>query len=116
MTPECEELVHEKTLCIYLRTSIDTLVSRLSSEAAGRPMLNVSHTPHNVIQSEAESTGEVTEAVDTTPQAEALRARIESLMSRRASTYERTAHIIIDTDTHTIDSLAQVIAGHILPA
>ena len=91
MTPECEELVHEKTLCIYLRTSIDTLVSRLTDEAAGRPMLNVSR-------------------------AKALRSRIESLMSRRASTYERTAHIIIDTDTHTIDSLAQVIAGHILPA
>jgi hypothetical protein len=34
-------------------------------------------------------------------------------MSLRASTYERTAHIIIDTDSHTIDSLAQALANKI---
>ena len=101
MTPECEELVHEKTLCIYLRTSVDTLVSRLSSEAAGRPMLNPCH---DVIPSEAEGSA---------TQTETLRTRIESLMSLRASTYERTAHIIIDTDSHTIDSLAQALANKI---
>ena len=104
MTPECEELVHEKTLCIYLRTSVDTLVSRLSSEAAGRPMLNVSRTPSNAIPSGAKESATRTEA---------LRTRIESLMSLRASTYERTAHIIIDTDSHAIDSLAQALANEI---
>ena len=87
MTPECEAMIHEKTLCIYLRTSVETLVSRLTDEAEGRPMLNASHTQH-----------------------EALRTRIESLMARRASTYERTAHIIIDTDSHTIDSLAEELS------
>ena len=90
MTPECASLVHEKTLCIYLRTSVDTLVSRLCSEAAGRPMLNPGRTPHGT-----------------------LRTRIESLMSLRASTYERTAHLTLDTDGHTIDSLAQVLANEI---
>ena len=94
MTPECEAMIHEKTLCIYLRTSVETLVSRLSSETEGRPVLNV-------IPSEAE---------ESISQAEALRVRIESLMARRASTYERTAHIIIDTDSHTIDSLAEELS------
>jgi shikimate kinase len=39
-----------------------------------------------------------------------LRSRIESLMSSRASVYERTADIVIDTDNNTIDSVAQTLA------
>ena len=101
MTPECEKLIHENTLCVYLRTSVETLVSRLSSETEGRPVLNAGRTQHDVIPSEAE---------ESISQVEALRARIESLMARRASTYERTAHIIIDTDSHTIDSLAEELS------
>ena len=79
MTPECAELVKENTLCIYLRTSVDTLVERLTYEAAGRPLL----------------------ASDSD-----LRTRIETLMSKRASTYEATAHHIIDTDGLSIDDIA----------
>ena len=101
MTPECEAMIHEKTLCIYLRTSVETLVSRLSSETEGRPMLNAGRTQHDVIPSEAE---------ESISQAEAIKVRIESLMAQRASTYERTAHIIIDTDSHTIDSLAEELS------
>ena len=80
MTPECAELVHEKTVCIYLRASIDTLVRNLSDEAEGRPMLS----------------GD-------------LRPRIEELMSLRSSTYEKTAHIIIDTDGKSIEAVASDI-------
>ena len=79
MTPECAKLVKENTLCIYLRTSVDTLVERLTNEAAGRPLL----------------------ASDSD-----LRTRIETLMAKRASTYEATAHHIIDTDGLSIDDLA----------
>ena len=104
MTPECEAMVHEKTLCIYLRTSVETLVRRLTDEAAGRPMLNVGRTSPDVRPSGAG---------DSVPQAEALRTRIISLMAQRASTYERTAHIIIDTDSHTIDTLARSIQSMI---
>ena len=43
--------------------------------------------------------------VETSP----LRARILELMSLRAATYERTAHIIIDTDGKTIDTVAAEI-------
>ena len=81
MTPECEEMVNDKTVCIYLKASVDELVERLSGESAGRPLLNTSD----------------------------LHTRILDLMSRRASTYERTAHHIINTDGKTVDDIAQEI-------
>lgn len=102
MTAECAELVREKTLCIYLRTGVETLVDRLSSETEGRPLLNPEAHP------EADDSNNSQKKSDTD-----LRTRIESLMSLRASTYERTAHLTLDTDGHTIDSLAQVLANEI---
>ena len=92
MTPECAKLVKENTLCIYLRTSVDTLVERLTDEAAGRPLLNTGNQPSNVIPSEVEES--------------TLRHRIETLLAKRASTYEATAHHIIDTDGLSIDDIA----------
>ena len=86
MTPECAELVKVNTLCIYLRTSVDTLVERLTDEAAGRPLL----------------------ASDSD-----LRTSIETLMAKRASTYEATAHHTIDTDGLSIDAIAGKVV-HIL--
>ena len=81
MTPACAELVREKTHCIYLRASIDTLVSHLENEAEGRPML----------------------------QGSSLRARIQELMALRSATYEATAHDVIDTDGKTIADIATAI-------
>ena len=86
MTPECAELVHEKTLCVYLRASVETLVSHLEDESSGRPMLK----------------------------GESLRARIQELMDLRSATYENTAHIIIDTDGKSIEAIASEIASTIL--
>ena len=80
MTPECAELVHEKTLCVYLRASLETLVRNLEGEADGRPML---------------------------ASGEPLDVRIAALMALRASTYERTAHIIIDTDGKSVKEIAK---------
>ena len=85
MTPECAELVKENTLCIYLRASIETLVEHLSSEAAKRPLLA---------------------ATD-----KGLHSRIEDLMSQRASTYEKTANIIIDTDGKSIEQICSEITN-----
>ena len=85
MTPECAELVKENTLCIYLRASIETLVEHLSSEAAKRPLLA---------------------ATD-----KSLHSRIEDLMSQRASTYEKTANIIIDTDGKSIEQICSEITN-----
>ena len=86
MTPECERMVHGKTVCVYLRTSVDELVARLSGESAGRPLLNTTD----------------------------LRTRILDLMSKRTSTYERVAHLVIDTDGKTIDQAASEIAEKVV--
>ena len=87
MTPECEQMVHGQTKCIYLRTSVEELVARLTDESAGRPLLASSD----------------------------LKTRIETLMSLRMETYERTAHHIISTDSKTIDEVASEITAA-LPA
>ena len=85
MTPKCAELVHENTFCIYLRASVQTLVSHLGDEAAGRPLLEASD----------------------------LQERILTLMSQRSATYEKTAHIIIDTDGKTVDAVSEEIVKSI---
>ena len=38
MTPASAALLHEKTVCIYLRATLDTLLARLTGETAGRPL------------------------------------------------------------------------------
>ena len=92
MTPECAELVHENTLCIHLSASVDTLMSHLEDEAEGRPMLS------------PVKSGKT----DTTP-SDALRSRISELMDKRSETYEKTAHVIIDTDGKSINEIAEEI-------
>ena len=101
MDPECAEMVREHTLCIYLRASADTLVGHLEGEASGRPLLQAA--PSGVISSEGEA------GVGKSP----LRLRIEDLMARRSATYENTAHVIIDTDGKSIETVAQEILSHI---
>ena len=88
MTEGSEEMVHEGTTCIYLKASVETLIEHLSGETGGRPLLSDGG------------------SADCT---EALRKRIEDLMSKRTATYERTAHIIIDTDGKSVDAVAQEI-------
>ncbi len=81
MTPECADIVKSLTFCIYLRTSVNQLLRRLSGETAGRPMLSSDN----------------------------LRTRIEFLMSERAETYENTASLTIDTDELSITETALAI-------
>ena len=38
LAPASASLLHEKTVCIYLRASLDTLLQRLAGETAGRPL------------------------------------------------------------------------------
>ena len=101
MQEECERMVHEGTVCIYLKASVETLLRHLEGEAAGRPLLN--NTP--VMSSEVPSV--MSSEVETSP----LRNRILELMSLRSATYERTAHHIIDTDGKTIEGIASEIIG-----
>ena len=81
MTTECAEIVHSDTLCIYLKASVETLMEHLSGQTDGRPMLGDSD----------------------------LRTRIEELMALRSDTYEKTAHIVIDTDGKSIEAVASEI-------
>ena len=90
MTALCAEIVHEKTLCVYLRASVDTLIEHLSGETEGRPMLNSGNSSKG-------------------SESEALRNRIIELMSIRSATYENTAHIIIDIDGKDIEDICSEI-------
>ena len=131
MTAGSEDIVHEGTICIYLKASVDTLIEHLSGETAGRPLLNQSPVVTNdnssvktgdgssdltnnyssVMSSNSPSVMQtcspsvMSNEVETSP----LRARILELMSCRAASYERTAHIIIDTDGKTIEAVAAEI-------
>ena len=106
MREECEERVHSGTFCIYLRASVETLVQRLTGEAAGRPLIagadsgrssnpSVMSGGPTVMSSEVETS--------------ALRTRILELMSQRSETYERVAHLIIDTDGKSVGEIAEEI-------
>ena len=81
LTAECAEIVHSDTICIYLKASVETLMEHLSGQTDGRPMLGDSD----------------------------LRTRIEDLMTLRSETYEKTAHIVIDTDGKSIEAAASEI-------
>ena len=84
MTRECAEIIRERTVCVYLRASVETLTEHLEGETQGRPMLN----------------GNINE-------------RITALMAQRSSTYESTAHIIIDIDGKSVDEVAENIRNAI---
>lgn len=84
-TEECARIVRENALCIYLRATTDTLVSHLKGNSAKRPMLKG--------------------ATDE----KSLREKIENLMKDRSAVYEKTAHIIIDTDGLNALQIAWVI-------
>ena len=80
MTRECAEIVRERTMCVYLRATVETLAEHLEGETQGRPMLS----------------GNVHE-------------RISELMAQRAATYESTAHVIIDIDDKSVDEVVHAI-------
>lgn len=101
-TPECAEMVHRDTFCIYLRAGIDTLVHNLERDFEGRPMLtgkikgNSTHTGTESATESAEADGKEKEGPEKS--SETLRKRISELMSVRSAIYEKTAHLIIDID------------------
>ena len=98
MTKECAEIVREQTCCVYLKASIETLLEHLSGEAEGRPMLaNASSAQPSTSLRGAERRGNP------------LYDRITELMALRSETYEKTAHIIIDTDGKSIEAIASEI-------
>ena len=95
MTEECAELVRKNTCCIYLRASVNTLLERLSSNTSNRPLLT--RDPHAALQG-AQRRGNPS-----------LHSRIDELMSQRSSTYDKTAHTIIDIDGKSIEQICSEI-------
>ena len=80
MRKECAEMVREKTMCVYLRATVETLVRNLDGESENRPMLS---------------------------NEEPLNVRVAHLLALRSGTYEQAAHMIIDTDGKTIEEIAE---------
>lgn len=74
-------LIREKTICIYLRASLDTLEANLSGSESSRPLL----------------------------EGAPLREKIASLLSERAETYEECAHATIDIDGLSPEEIAEEI-------
>lgn len=84
-TEPCRKLIHEHSVCFYLKASSDTLVANLLNDSNVRPLLS----PDGSHLAE--------------PQ---LRARIEQLMSERTHLYESAADHIISTDGLTYEQAA----------
>ena len=76
LAPASAALLHEKTVCIYLRATLDTLLARLAGETAGRPLADAS---------------------------------LADRLASREPIYEKTAHVIIDTDGLSPDEVADEI-------
>ena len=76
LAPSSAALLHEKTVCIYLRASLETLLTRLEGETAGRPLADAS---------------------------------LADRLAAREPIYEKTAHVIIDTDGLSPDEVADEI-------
>ena len=110
-TPECAELVAERTFCIYLKTSADELFRRLESESATRPMLN-----SNTATSDAAHRNVPVGSSEGTPQnssdthRQQLHQRITQLLSQREPIYEKTARRTIATDGLSISQIAEKIS------
>lgn len=75
-TPASATLLHEKTVCIYLRATLDTLLERLAGESAGRPLADAS---------------------------------LAERLAAREPLYEKTAHVVIDTDGLTPEDVSDEI-------
>ena len=75
-TPASAALINEKTVCIYLRATLETLLQRLEGQTAGRPLADG-----------------------------ALSARL----AEREPIYEKTAHVIVDTDGLSPEEVADEI-------
>ncbi|MBR1489526.1 MAG: shikimate kinase [Bacteroidales bacterium] len=96
LAPASATLVHEKTVCIYLRATLDTLLERLEGESAGRPLLQ--EIPDQVGD---DGSPVVMPGPD--------RASVAARLAAREPLYEKTAHVVIDTDGLTPEEISDEI-------
>ena len=105
LAPASAALLHEKTVCIYLRATLETLLARLAGETAGRPLLQ--EIPDQV----GDDGGSVVMPGpgDSTVMPGPDRASVAARLASREPIYEETAHVIIDTDGLSPDEVADEI-------
>lgn len=108
-TPECEALVCSHTTVFFLSATIDTLVSNLSGDADGRPLLASASED----TSRPQATDDAVSCTDNRDSEEVrmLRARIKGLMAERSDIYHRSAHHTITTDGKSSAEIAAEIAS-----
>ena len=94
--PGAVALLQEKTLCIYLRATLETLLARLEGQTAGRPLA--------AAQDKAQQP-----AAGPAQQPSPDRERLSALLDARLSLYESAAHVVLDTDPATPDELIDEI-------
>jgi shikimate kinase len=104
LAPASAMLVHEKTVCIYLRATLDTLLSRLAGESAGRPLLQE-------IPDQVGDDGSPVVMPDGSPvvMPGPDRASVAARLVAREPLYEKTAHVVIDTDGLTLEDVSDEI-------
>lgn len=108
-TPECEALVCSHTTVFFLSATIDTLVSNLSGDADGRPLL-ASASEDTSLHQGTNDAGSGTDNGDS-EEVRRLRARIKGLMAERSDIYHRSAHHTITTDGKSPAEIAAEIAS-----
>ena len=104
LAPASAALLHEKTVCIYLRATLDTLLARLAGETAGRPLLR--EIPGQAGNDERGQAGNDGGSV-VMPGPD--RASVAARLAAREPLYEETAHVTIDTDGLSPDEVADEI-------
>ena len=112
LAPASAALLHEKTVCIYLRATLDTLLARLAGETAGRPLLQeipdqVGDDGGSVVMPGPGSS--VMPGPDSSVMSGPDRASVSARLASREVIYEKTAHVIIDTDGLSPDEVADEI-------
>ena len=128
LAPASAALLHEKTVCFYLRATLDTLLARLEGETAGRPLLQeipdqvgddggsvVMPGPGSSVMPGPDSSvmpgpdSFVMPGPDSSVMPGPDRASVSARLASREPIYEKTAHVIIDTDGLSPDEVADEI-------
>ena len=112
LAPASAALLHEKTVCIYLRATLDTLLARLAGETSGRPLLQeipdqVGDDGSSVVMSGPGSSVMPGPGSSVMPGPD--RASVSARLASREPIYEKTAHVIIDTDGLSPDEVTDEI-------
>ena len=104
LAPASAALLRDKTVCIYLRATLDTLLARLEGETAGRPLLQ--EIPDQVGD---DGSGQARNNDGPVVMPGPDRASVAARLAAREPLYEETAHVTIDTDGLSPDEVADEI-------